>query len=705
MQPQQLGSAIAKYKQTAIEMLRYTLPLLPIEELSTAIDYSIQKRMKNGKVYVENNYRHTKVNLTALELANYILDKEPIITAAGVMFKKHDADPNTNPLYRLINEFIDTRDRYKKEMFKYPKGSELYQKYNLLQALAKVDVNAIYGAIGQYSCVFYNLFIAEAITTQGQSYTKAMILAFEAFLGNNVLFGSLNEIMTFIHNVISEKPNRKFKDSNILDEDITIEECFFQIMSTTGFGGYIPSNEDFEIVWNTLLSLGQEEWNRLFYKNNLYYFMDNSSMTKAIEIILMKLNEPMLDPNHAPKEVEVEMEGLWELLKEYVFYNYQYIDRMDRVNIMIRKVVAAGDTDSCFIILDGWYRYNLAKVRNLPMRIRLLRSTGFTIEKPDEFGDLKLKQGFKIEETDYDYDFDMDDIIETEKRHNGFIISQEEGLRYTLVNIIAYCCSKLILTYMKDYTKNSNSYSENKPCFIIAKNEYTLKRMLLTSGKKNYASWQMIQEGHIVPEDSRLAITGLPIMKAQMAESTRDRLSKILAEDILKCEEIDQIKVIKSLNIFEKEIYNSILRGNTEYFKPVTVKSYEHYDDPMRNQGIKAMMVWNKLKDDISPSFDLHDRNGFFVVKIDINIKNIDRVKELRPDKYDTCIEIMTIKQFAKSIDVIALPYNETLPSWIIEFIDFSEIINNNLKNFPLDSIGISKMDKDSINYSNIVSF
>lgn len=125
---------IGNYKAVARDMLKLQFPLLGMDEIDSAIDWSISNRLTDHNVQVNNNYKNQTVDMTLLEVARYILDREPIITSYGVMFKRHGEVPN--PLYNLIDGFIKNRKALKKEMFRYPKGSSDYEKFNLLQLLA-----------------------------------------------------------------------------------------------------------------------------------------------------------------------------------------------------------------------------------------------------------------------------------------------------------------------------------------------------------------------------------------------------------------------------------------------------------------------------------------------------------------------------------------------------------------------------------------
>ena len=693
---------IQQYAMTAIRMLQIQFPQMTHDELAIAVDYSIRKRMKDGELYVNNNYKHTKINTTVLEISDYILSREPIITAAGVMFKKHAE--TINPLCRMIEEFLDNRVIYKDEMFKYPKGSEQYQKYSLLQLLEKLNANSVYGVLGAPSSIFFNLYIAEATTQQGASYTKSMMLAFESFLANNVLFGSLNEIIHYIDNVCTERPERKYKDLDILDRNITVAECFYKLMSMCGFDGYYPDDRDMNIVWEILCNANQEDINRIFYKNNLYHFMDNATMTNMMRAILCKLETPFMNPNKPNKEIAVEMDAFWDIMSEYVYYHYMYIDRVGRLDTMIRKVCIIADTDSSIISLDAWYRYNAAKYAEVPMTIKHTLYEPFFKEEYDEFGDPVLTKPFEIVEEETDFDFLTNETyVSGYKLAKPFIIDPQEGFRYSIINIIAYCLSKMIVDYMNRYCMNSNSVNSGRLRSVItAKNEFLFKRVLIVA-QKNYCDIQELQEGHIVPEDERFTIMGMPIDKSTLSDFTKQELQKVLYEDILNTDEIDQLEVLKKLCIFEHKIIDSIRSGKKEYFKPVTVKSMDNYDDPMRIFGMKAEMVYNALKNDAQEALDLRARNNIDVVKIDIDIKDLKDIAEKYPDKLEAVESLLNNKAWKDGINAIALPLNENLPDWLFDFVDYTEIINANMKTFPLDQIGISKIGKDSINYTNIL--
>ena len=68
------------------------------------------------------------------------------MVANGCLFKQYTKE--LTPMYKLITSFTDNRSKFKKEMFKYEKGSEKFNKYNMLQMLAKRDnLPAIYDKI------------------------------------------------------------------------------------------------------------------------------------------------------------------------------------------------------------------------------------------------------------------------------------------------------------------------------------------------------------------------------------------------------------------------------------------------------------------------------------------------------------------------------------------------------------------------------
>ena len=194
-------------------------------------------------------------------------------------------------------------------------------------------------------------------------------------------------------------------------------------------------------------------------------------------------------------------------------------------------------------------------------------------------------------------------------------------------------------------------------------------------------------------------------VKSSSNEAIRARLKKILFEDILDSEYIDQIQVLRDIAKVEKDIYDSINRGEKIFFKPVKVKSLSSYENPMRIQGIVASVAYNALHQAGTEALDLSIRNSIDVVKVDMNPKNIDRIRETFPDVYEKAVALFNSeKYFATGISSIAIPLNEPVPEWVLPFIEYAEIINNNISGFPIESIGLFR-GADRNNSTNMIQF
>lgn len=680
---------IQEYKNSMMRMIKLLYPMITDSELSNAIDYSIQKRLYNPQISVTNNYKNITIDMTLLQIANEIKTKRPIMSAYGVLFKRHQKDYNT-PFYNLLETFITNRTKFKNKMFEYPKGTEEFQKYNLLQLLAKIDCNALYGVLGQYSSLVYNIYLAGSVTFQGRACISAAILFFESFLADNVQWGCLNEIIEFIDQVVYQD-QRMFKDSDILDKNITLEEVYLKIMKNCGFNGWYPNAQDLNIIWDMLQRLTQEDLNRLYYRNNIYEFCENSVIKNAIIYILSLLEEPFMNPNKPPKTISVELDELLKMIKDYVYHPHLYMSRIDRVTMMNRSVSIITDTDSTIVSFDAWYRFVLSILGD--KIIKLHNWVGEKKEYPTETGPTT------------DIDFATGKIINIPSQKILYNIDKKDHIRHSIINIMAYLISQLIGDYMKLLSANYNSYDGSRECLIVMKNEFLFKRVLLhATGKKNYASIQELQEGNIVPEAASMDVKGLPMNKSTLQPKIRQKLKDIMYNKILNAKRIDQIEVIKELAKAELEIKESLNNGDKDYYKPLKVKSMSSYENPMQMQGIRASVIYNKLRTPDMEAIDLSERNSIDVIKLNLTISNVSKIKDTYPEMYDKMVSLMNEPDFKDAIEYMALPANVDVPKWILPFVDVAPIIQDNLV-FPVSSIGISDQSRASIPYTNIIQF
>ena len=601
--------------------------------------------------------------------------------------------------------------------------------------------------IGLYVSILFDLNIAPAVTSTGRSLISSAILCFEGFLGNNVKFSSLNDILIFIDNVRLEYSSWQYNDYEILPIEgfVSLEEAFTKLILNCGYK-YIPSYEDMDTVYRILQSCNQIELNRLFYKNNLYCFMDLPIARNLMISIITNMQTPYIEPAKPPKEIVPQLNELRDLLVEYVFYNHQWMDRMDRNKNMIKNVSIVSDTDSSFVSLDAWYQYNMAYLKDydspilhqkidLFMKLEKEKKSDYWNDKEipewynainkteviefldtDEFGDLKdpsRLNGIEFLDNEKDYDFYNQEIIEKKRLIDALEIIPQDNLKFALINIMCYILSTIINLYMIDFTKQSGSYRSDELCRINMKNEFMMSRIMLTAVKKNYASLQILQEGNYLGKGV-LDCKGIPCLtKSSTSKDTQKALRKILLEDILTGK-VDQLKLIKDIAILEREIYNDLKSGSKKYYKPAIIRDIDNYETPLRIQGVKAAIAWNYVRTGL-PGFDLTNRNSLDIVKIKIDKNSAIKIRDQYPEQYEKFCDILESKSniqlegfnlheiFGGKLENIAIPKDLPVPEWLIPFIDYDSIIQDNLSNFPIESIGLGSFGAKKINYSNVV--
>ena len=129
------------------------------------------------------------------------------------------------------------------------------------------------------------------------------------------------------------------------------------------------------------------------------------------------------------------------------------------------------------------------------------------------------------------------------------------------------------------------------------------------------------------------------------------------------------------------------------------------YKNPMAVQGIKAAYAYNTIKDRSEEGINLEERNSVLIIKTNLTSKNVNEIAKDYPEHCMRANELLKDPNYKSGITSIAIPSNIDIPDWIIPFINYTDIIQSNLRNFPLEELGISKMDSKNVTHTNILQF
>lgn len=637
---------IKEWKAHNMRLLKANYPHKSEEEIEKFLDKKIKERLNNPDGLLVNNYVNKSIKVNLLDLIDWMATTKPIIAGNGTFFRNQEqAD---NPAANMLDGFLVKRKKYKDNLKVVEKGSYEYATFDRLQKSEKINANSYYGGSGNEAFIFFNLFCAVAVTATAQSLISTTETAFEAFLSNNMPYLNLDDCMNFINNTLNDK---RTLDASFLT-DVHLDDVLERIKS--GFREYKPEYGVY--LRNLLETLSQEELNRLYYKNNIYEFALVPKIYKKLTKIFKTLTV-FRDPNKVPKEVKEDLDEIWGYFEEFVMYNHFVFNRIQRLKYEKRKSVIVVDTDSNMIQLSPWIKF----ITN----------------------ELYMKNG---------------DVIAGKS---------EEDLLYNAINVMNFFITQMVNNTLKTYTKTSNILKQYRPR-INMKNEFLYMRMALSKVKKRYIGSVRLREGEeFIPE--LLDIKGHDFVKSSCTPEVKEFMEKIVLDEILYSDNISVARILQRLTDLENIIHESLRNAEKKFFLPRQVKEMEAYKKPMSIQQFKATLHWNLIYPDIAIELP----SNVYVIKMRLGKgDSLDELRQKYPDIYrriqknvfNSGIEGISDKELA----TIAIPSNLTeIPQWIIDFIDYETMVNDNVSKFypVLESLSIPSIKaKSSVQFfSNIL--
>ena len=634
-------------------------------EINDKLDKIIKKDLKNQNVTVFNNYTNTAVRTNVLDLTDSIEANHLIITGGGCLFLPHGTKPNI--LIDFILEIMKRRKDAKKMRKNFEKGSDGWLKWDIAQLLNKLVINSLYGCMGYPGFLLYNVFTAEAITSEGRFIITTAINCIEAFLGNAFYFVDESELTHYIYTIHTEYKKYGELDVSKFGVNDYLPLVYDRLIEKSKF---TMTDKMKENLLDMLTGKPQGELALLYYKNNLLefskldfvkakfkYIIENNGLLSFCEMDLLKNDE-----------MRQVTKSIWDLYEVFVLYNYPINDKIRKAMYLPKTRALYTDTDSVFVSVCH-----------------------------------------------------LVDYIKNDVLHGNNPMASDNDLTFTSVNLMLIFINIAVDRYLKTLCYSTNiepEYAEK----LGMKNEFYLKRILFVEKKKRYISLSILQEGQLLGKGrGKPEIKGFEFIKSNVKPYLRDFYTQLATDEILEADEISPSRIFKKMAQLKSDIEYGMSHGDSKFYKQAKVKTPDNYKNPFSTQGITAVMLWNaicptmaiELPADVNivPIKSLRlpkppeRTKPTEVVQIDpFKNKTIAELADKYPDVYQRLYnEIYTnvnpqIRYM--NLSSIALPKNSniTIPQYVFDLINYDDIVTNSIQLFlpVMESLGIRSVPTTS---------
>ena len=555
-----------KARMRAVVRMKYDQDQLSDWELESYLNHQIQKKLKDRNLILVNNYTNKVSRVTILQLIELIQKNHLICSGGGCLFLPHGQKENL--LIEFILYIMAGRKKAKNDRKKFDKGTDEWAEKDREQLAFKLIINSLYGCLGYPGFIMFNIFLAEAITSQGRNIITSAINAIENFLGDSMWFESSSEVYHVIHTIRQDFQKRfggslskEAKAMFALDIDLDA----LPAMCTRRFLKHCIFHYPKELETNLFAmfsGMSSDELILMYFKNNFMEFSRLQFIKEKFKLlILMMRGKPLMfceddfytdeKHGHDPQSL-VLVKELWDFYDAFVHYNHPIFDRLQKAMYLDKSKSLYTDTDSVFISLDEMVQYLTHEVIT-----------------PEAAG------------------------------------MSESDLNFTAANVTLSIVNRMIDCAMKTLCASLGITPEFAK-LLNMKNEFFFSRIMFTDVKKRYVSLAILQEGQLLNDGKGLPeIKGFDFKKAGTKPFVRDFYTNLCLDEILRPKVIDPTRIFNKFMGFKELMISEIAKGNYDFFKQANVKKPEHYAHPYSTQGVNAVLLWNALVPDKALEFPI----------------------------------------------------------------------------------------------------